>query len=312
MNLELKKISIVVPICNEAENISPLYIRLANSLRKDFRGFQYEIIMIDDGSLDNSLAEITKLRAKDKHVKLISFSRNFGHHIAITAGLDHASGDFIVMMDGDLQDKPEEIVNLYKQLKKGYDVVYAERKNKKFGLLKRLSSALFNKAIRFLINENIVINSTIFRIITKQVNESVRLLRERNRYIVGLFGWVGFKHTFCSVEHGRRVGGHTKYNFSKQLELAFSAITAFSDYPLKIASRVGLIMVSISFFLMIYVGIAKIIYKTPILGWTSLFTAIVLIGGVQIMILGVMGEYLGRNYLESKRRPLYIIKKQLF
>ncbi|MBI5127053.1 glycosyltransferase family 2 protein [Candidatus Roizmanbacteria bacterium] len=305
------KISIVIPFYNERGNVNIIYKRLSVTLRKYFRNFSYEIIAVDDGSQDITLELLKKLRKKDNNIKIIGFSRNFGHHIAITAGLDHAAGDYIVMMDGDLQDQPEEIVNLFNKLKKGYDVVYAVRKNKKFGILKKLSSSLFNYIIKFLINENIIINSTIFRIMTKQVKESIGQLRESNRYIVGLVGWVGFKHGYCFVEHGERSNGKTKYNFFKQLDLAINAITSFSDYPLKIANRVGLLLVMASFVLNIYIIFRKFAYNTPIIGWTSLFSSIILIGGIQIILLGIMGEYLGKNYIESKKRPLYVIKTKL-
>src|SRR3989338_2716520 len=235
----MEKISVIIPLYNEADNIAELHRRLKDALQKDFATFDYEIIFVDDGSSDAIESLLLNLHTQDPKVKVLQFSRNFGHHIAITAGLDYASGDYVVMMDGDLQDQPEEIIKLYRQLKSGYDVVYGERVQKKFSLFRRILSGLFNFLIKRFIDEPIVINSTIFRIMTKQVVESIRLLRERNRYIVGIIGWVGFKHAGVPVEHGKRYKGESKYNLSRQLALAWNAIFSFSSYPLKWIIRLG-------------------------------------------------------------------------
>lgn len=307
----MKKISFVVPIYNEEENIAELYRRLKQAAVNDFRNFEHEIIFVDDGSRDQSFELLENLHAKDRNIKAIQFSRNFGHHIAITAGLDMAAGDFVVMMDGDLQDQPEEILKLYNKLQEGYDVVYAERINKKSGLVNRVLSNLFNMMIRKLIDEPIVINSTIFRIMTKQALESVNLLRERNRYLIGIIGWVGFKHAVQKVEHGKRHAGKSKYNFSKRLSLALSAIFSFSNYPLQLIIKTGLFFVLGSFLVGASIVYKKIFYGVPVLGWSSLISAVLVMGGIQIIILGIIGEYVGRNYIETKNRPLYIVKRYL-
>jgi len=270
----MKKISFVIPVYNEEENIAEIYRRLKQALANDFRDFEYEIIFIDDGSQDRSIEVLEGLHNQDSNVKAIQFSRNFGHHIAITAGLDAANGDFVVMMDGDLQDQPEEILKLYNKLREGYDVVYAERANNKFGLIKRVLSRLFNWLIKKLIDEPIVINGTIFRIMTRQTVESIRLLREQNRYIVGIVGWVGFR-------------------------------------PLRLIVRTGLFFVFISFLVGAFIIYKKLFYGVPVLGWSSLISAVLIMGGIQIIILGVIGEYVGRNYIETKNRPLYIVKRYL-
>ena len=307
----MPKISFVIPIYNEAHIIEEFYRRLKLVLVADFSGFSYEIIFIDDGSVDESPRILEKLHVLDKNLQVIQFSRNFGHHIALTAGSDVAKGDFVVMMDGDLQDQPEEIIKLYNKLTDGYDVVYAERMNKKFGYIQNWLSKAFNIAIKKLINEPIVINSTIFRIMTKQVADNVKLLRERNRYIIGVVGWVGFKHAAAEVEHGERYGGKGKYNLSKRMSLALDAIFSFSNYPLKLITRVGLFLMVLSFLAGIYNIYKKFIYGVPVLGWSSLIVAVLVIGGMQTIMLGVIGEYVGRNYIEDKNRPLYIIKKYL-
>lgn len=305
------KLSIVVPVCNEAEVVETLYKRLVKAVKKDFKNWRYEIIFIDDGSSDATFSVVKNLHTKDRNVKAVQFSRNFGHHIAITAGLDQASGDYIVMMDGDLQDQPEEIIKLYRKLQDGYDVVYAVRKNKQHGFLKRFFSSLFNMLISKLIRERIVINSTIFRIITKQVNGSIKTLRESNRYVIGIIGWVGYKHGFQEVIHGARHKGKTKYNFRKQLDLALNAILSFSDYPLRLIIKVGFFFVFLSICMIGYILIKKIIYNTPVVGWSSLITSVFALGGIQIIILGIIGEYIGRNYMENKNRPLYIVRNIL-
>lgn len=307
----MQKISIVVPLFNEEEVVKELYRRIHKTLLADFDLFDWEIIFVDDGSTDKTLTELKALRHKNKKIKVLSFSRNFGHHIAITAGLDYATGDYIVMMDGDLQDRPEDIKLLFNKLNLGFDVVYGIRRDKQFGIFKKVTSNIFNALIKSMMRENIVINSTIFRIMTRNVANHVKELRENNRYIIGLIGWVGFKHAGQDVTHGKRYCGESKYNFIKQIELAINAIVSFTDYPLVLASRLGFFMVIISAILTFYILVKKIIFNTPIVGWTSLFVAILFFNGIQTIILGIIGEYLGRNYLESKRRSLYIIREKI-
>lgn len=304
----MQTLSIIIPIYNEEGNIRELYARLLKTLGRHFSDFSYEIIFIDDGSADRSVETVTTLRGTDPCVHLIQFSRNFGHHIAMAAGFDAATGDYVVMMDGDLQDQPEEIIRLYQKLQEGYDVVYGERVNKKFGYIKNLCSRAFNYLISRMIDEKIVISSTIFRIMTRQVVENIRRLREQNRYIVGIVGWVGFRHAAQAVEHGQRFSGKSKYNLQKQFQLALNAIFSFSRYPLRLIIKIGLVFVFISFLLVAYLLYRYVAYDVPVTGWTSLISSVFVVGGVQIIILGILGEYLGRNYMESKQRPLYVIR----
>ncbi len=307
----LKKISVVISILNEEGNIGELYKRLISAFRQNFPTFDYELLFVDDGSNDDSFELLQELHSNDSKVRVIKFSRNFGHHIAITAGLDFAVGDYIVMMDGDLQDQPEEIVKLYVRLQEGYDVVYGERINKQFPFLKRILSNLFVFIIRRFIKEKIVINSTIFRIMNRSVVEAVKKLKEHNRYIIGIIGWVGFKHASVPVIHGKRVKGKTKYNFRRQLQLAFNAIFSYSDFPLKFIIKTGFFIVLLACFSMLFLLIKKFFYGIPMVGWTSLIITIMFIGGIQISFLGILGEYIGKIFLETKDRPLYIIEKIL-
>lgn len=307
----MKKISIVIPLYNEQETILELYRRLKNALDNDFKNFEHEFIFVNDGSSDNTLMLLEQLYNQDTRLHVISFSRNFGHHIAITAGLDAASGDYIVLMDGDLQDQPEEIKKLYAVLQQGYDVVYGEQKDKKFSWFKRFCSALFCKTIACLISEKITINAYIFRIMTKQVVQEVRRLPERQRYILGLIGWVGFKTTSVSVIHDERRRGVTKYSLAKEIKLALDAIFSFSDYPLRLITRVGFGLVFVSIVVVAYLFINKWLYGVTLLGWTSMMCAVLFVGGMQLFVLGIIGEYIGRIYVEVKQRPLYIVGARL-
>lgn len=305
-------ISIVIPIYNEEDNIPELYLRLKKVIDTDFKDFGYEIIFVDDGSQDKSFELIEGIHQGDGNVKIIQFSRNFGHHIAVTAGLDYARGDLIVTMDGDLQDQPEEIISLYNKLKEGHDVVYAERVNKKFNFGKRFLSSLFNIIIKKLIDEKIVINSTIFRIMTRPVAENMKQLRECNRYVIGMIGWVGFKHASQKVEHGKRCKGKSKYGFSKQFLLALDAIFSFSNRPLKMATLMGFFISTVTFIYGLYIFFSWLFYNKQIPGYASIILSVFFLGGIQLIILGIIGEYIGRIYIESKKRPLYIVKKKIW
>lgn len=304
------RLSIAIPLYNEEKIIPELYKRLISSIKKDFKNWEYEIVMVDDGSNDKSFNLLKDLHKKDKNVKAIQFSRNFGHHIALTAALDHVRGDIVVLMDGDLQNKPEEIIRLYNKLKKGFDIVYADSENKEHGFFKRLNSLLFNKTIKILIKEDIIINSSIFRIMKKQVVNDLKNLRENNRYLIGIIGWLGYRTGVQKVTHGKRFKGKTKYSFFKQVDLALDAIFSFSNNPLRIFIKIGILIVVLSFFMAIYAIYRNLFLGTTFIGWTSLIISILALGGFQIILLGAIGEYIQRIYIETKNRPLYIIKNK--
>ncbi len=305
----MQKISVVIPVYNEEANIHEVYGRLNDAFNTNFKNFEREFVFVDDGSSDKSFDLLADLCKKDSFIKVIQFSRNFGHHVAISAGLDYVKGDFIVMMDGDLQDRPEDIIKLYHKLKEGYDVVYGKYVHKKFSLIRRFFSRCFLYFIKFLLSENITINTSIFRIMTKQVVEPVRNLREQNRYIIGIIGWVGFKHASILIRREKRKRGTSKYTFRKQMDLAINAISSFSVYPLEIMSRVGFLLMFFSFILALYIVLRRFVYGVSVMGWASIITLILLIGGIQIFFLGVLGSYLGKAYLEVKKRPLYVVRK---
>lgn len=301
------EISIIIPIYNEEENLKELYGRLAKVLSNLNK--TYEIIFVDDGSTDKSFETLYKLHESDNDVKIIQFSRNFGHHIAITAGLDHCLGELVILMDGDLQDQPEEIPKLLNKIDEGYDVVYGIKKYRQDNWFKKTSSKIFVLLMRKIVREKIEINNNIFRIVRRKVILELNKCKETNRYIIGLFGYIGFKQIGIEVNHDRRPRGQTKYSIFKMFKLALDAIFSFSILPLRMATLTGISISLISFILGIHFIFKKIIYNTAISGWSSLIVSIFFLGGIQLIMIGLLGEYIGRNYIETKKRPLYCINK---
>lgn len=300
--------SVIIPVCNEEENLAVLYKRL--SVVMDRLG-TCEIILVDDGSRDNSWAMIRELHEKDPRVKGVSFSRNFGHHIAITAGLDHAKGQKIILMDGDLQDQPEEIPRLHQKLQEGYDLVYGIRKAKKDSLMKQLNSFLFWWFLNRFSGIDIPRNQTLLRIFDRKILEVLNSMRERARFIHGMIAWTGFRTALLEIEHAPRERGVSKYNMVKLFRLAFNAITSFSVVPLRLATYLGILSSGGGFCYALYFLYKKIFLGIPVLGYASIIVAVLFVGGVQLLILGIIGEYLGRVYQEVQARPVYILKDQL-
>jgi len=297
--------SVVIPVYNEEENLSVLYNRLSKVIEKLGT---YEIILVDDGSADRSWPIIRELHEKDERVKGVSFSRNFGHHIAITAGLDHAQGRTIVLMDGDLQDPPEEILKLWEKLNEGYDLVYGIRKIKRDSLIKRLNSFLFWWFLNKLSGIDIPRNQTLLRIFDKKILDILKNMRERARFIHGMIAWTGFRIALQEVEHAPRERGVSKYNTIKLFRLAFNAITSFSTVPLRLATYLGLLSAGVGLCYGFYFLYKKIFLGIPVLGYASIIVAVLFVGGVQLLILGIIGEYLGRVYQEVQARPIYILR----
>lgn len=303
-------ISVVIPVYNEEENLPELYRRLETVLEEDLQ-VTYEIIFVDDGSKDSSWAIVERLHNENKNTKGVKFSRNFGHHIAITAGIDHAHGDFVVLMDGDLQDPPEEIPKLYEKSKDGYDIVYAIRKIRKDPVLKKISSKCFYMLFKVLANVEIDPNTGIFRIISRQAVDAFNRCREKSRFITGLMSWTGFSHIGVETKRDARHAGKTKYSLYKSTILALHSITAFSYFPLRIATYVGSFVALLSFITGIFMLVKKLFFGFPILGYASLIVAITFIGGIQLLIIGIIGEYIGRIYTEVQNRPMYVITNQM-
>lgn len=301
-------VSVVIPICNEEENISELYRRLTDVVGSIGT---YEIIMVNDGSTDRSWQIIKELNKNDPRIKGINFSRNFGHHIAITAGMDHAKGEAIILMDGDLQDPPNEIIRLYKKYKEGYDLVYGIRQHREDPVLKRVTSYLFWWMLRRFSGVNIPQGQTMLRVMGRRIVDVMNEMREHARFIHGMMAWTGFMVTTIEVKHNQRAKGKSKYNISRMFRLALHAITSFSTVPLRIATYIGLISSFGSLLIGIYFIFRKIFYGFPILGYASIIVSIFFIGGIQLLVLGIFGEYLGRTYQEVQKRPLYIISEHV-
>lgn len=300
--------TIIIPVYNEEENVFELHRRLGTVMG---RLGTYEIIFVDDGSSDKSWQIIKDLHEKDSRVKGLSFSRNFGHHIAITAGLDYAKGETIILMDGDLQDPPEEIPKLLKKFNEGYELVYGIRKEKKDSILKRFASFVFWWFINSFSGISIPRNQTLLRIFHRKILEVLNSMRERSRFIHGMIAWTGFKTAMLEVEHAPRERGKSKYNVIKLFRLAFNAITSFSTLPLRAATYLGLLSAGVGMFYGFYFIYKKIFLGIPVLGYASIIVAVLFVGGIQLLILGIIGEYLGRVYQEVQARPIYILREKL-
>ncbi len=310
------KFSVVIPIFNEEENIPELHGQLTAVLEKlcNDEGFSendYEIIMVDDGSDDSSWQLIKDLHEKDPRVKGLSFSRNFGHHIAITAGLDYSKGDVVILMDGDLQDPPGEIPVLFRKLKEGYDLVYGIRQHRHDPFFKKITSFLFWWILRSFSGVDIPQGQTMLRIMSRRLVDVIKEMKEHARFIHGMMAWAGFAATTVEVKHTARLKGKSKYNIPKMFRLAFHAVTSFSTVPLRLASYVGFLSSFISIIVGLYFIYMKIVHDIPVLGYASIIVSIFFVGGIQLLVFGIFGEYLGRTYQEVQRRPLYILKEYI-
>ncbi len=300
--------SVVVPVYNEELVVMESYRRLKEVM--DASGEAYELIFVNDGSRDKTVDIITDICGKDSNVRLVSFSRNFGHQIAITAGMDYSSGQAIVVIDGDLQDPPEVIPKMIAKWKEGNDVVYGKRAERKGEtVFKKITANIFYRSLRKLTDVDIPVDTGDFRLIDRKVCDALKKVRERNRYIRGIISWLGFKQTGVEYVREKRFAGKTKYPLKKMLRFAFDAITSFSYKPLKLASYIGFLLSLASFVYLIVVIFQKIFSKDSVIpGWASTLAVNLLFNGVVLMILGIIGEYIGRIYDEAKGRPLYVVK----
>lgn len=299
------ELSVVVPAFNEEENIRPMVERLTAALGDRVSGL--EIIFVDDGSSDGTWAEVQGLASEDPRIRGLSFARNFGHQAAVTAGIDHARGEAVVLIDADLQDPPEVIPELVARWRDGFEVVYAQRvKREGETLFKKMTAALFYRVLHRITDVNIPVDTGDFRLMGPRALEAFRALPERNRFIRGMVSWIGFRQAAVPYERHARVAGETKYPFGKMLRFAFDAITSFSFLPLKLSTYLGLLVSSLSFLYIIVVIILKFLgINWP--GYTSLMASILFLGGVQLLMIGTLGEYLARVFDEVKRRPLYLV-----
>jgi len=270
-------------------------------------GEQFEIILVNDGSGDRSLDEIRRLVAADPRIKGISFSRNFGQQAALTAGMDAAAGDAVILMDADLQDEPEALPCFIRKWREGFDVVYAVRSKRKESLFKRAAFKLFYRVQAYLANIHTPLDSGVFCLMDRRVVDAMKNCGERNRYLTGLRAWVGYRQTGVTVERGARYDGKSRVGWGGLFKLAFDAVFSFSVVPLRIATTLALILGLASMYMLAFIIYHKLITHRAIPGWASGFGATLLLGSIQLFALGLIGEYLGRIYDEVKRRPLYII-----
>lgn len=303
------KISIVIPIFNEEENIPELLSRLVQVLSPIC---DYEILLVDDGSSDNSTLLIAQHCHENKRVKLIAFSRNFGHQVAISAGMKYAMGDALIVMDGDLQDPPEALPLFIAKWQEGYDVVYAIRQKRKEHAIKRLLYYTFYRILAKLSRFDIPLDSGDFAIIDRKIYHILTSLPERNKFIRGLRAWSGFKQVGLEYERAARLRGTPKFTFRKLVKLAYDGLISFSDVPLKFASWLGFLFVFLSIVSIVALLVMKIFSdQINLQGWTSTIIVILFIGGLQLLLLGIFGEYISRIFDEVKQRPEFILSKKI-
>lgn len=302
------RITIVVPVYNEA-GILPELTRRIDSVISRLPEFEWELLCVDDGSTDNSAAVLESMAQQHSWLRVLFLSRNFGHQTAITAGIDHASGDAVILMDGDLQDPPEVIPELLDRWQQGFDVVTARRKRRNGESAFKLATAfLFYRTLRLLSDTSIPVDTGDFRLMSRKVVDALKAMPERSRFLRGMVSWAGFKHTEVEYERSERMSGETKYTFVKMLRLATNGILSFSRVPLQLILGLGLLFSAVSF-----VGILAVLYETLVLhttvrGWSSLMSAILFMGGVQLVCLGMIGSYVGRIFDEVRARPLYFVQ----
>lgn len=312
MSVIMKKISVVIPMYNEEEVANKSYTRIKEIL-ENLKQYEYEIILIDDGSKDTTLNILQEIAKENERVKVISFSRNFGHQAAVTAGIKEVTGDAIVIIDADLQDPPELIPDMLKLWEEGNEVIYGKRKKRKGeSAFKLVTAKMFYKTLNALSDVEIPKDTGDFRLIDRKIIDVVNGLPEHNKFLRGLFSWVGFKQVPYEYERQERIAGKTKYPLKKMVKLATDGIISFSTKPLKLVGGLGIITIIISIIILIYSLVSyafRLNQLSP--GWTSIMVAITLFSGVQLLSIWIMSEYIARIYDETKNRPEYIIDKKI-
>jgi dolichol-phosphate mannosyltransferase len=300
--------SIIAPIYNEIDNLPELYRRVKEVM--DSSGESWELILVDDGSSDGSTDAIRELAKKDKTVRPVIFARNFGHQVAITAGWDYARGDAVVIIDADLQDPPEVILELAKKWREGYEVVYAVRGEREGeSWFKKFTAAMFYRLIYSITDVKIPVDTGDFRLMDRKVVNVLKQMKERHRFPRGMSAWVGFKQIGVTYRRAARVAGVTKYPFSKMLKLALNAITGFSYFPLQVATYFGFASAGVSILAIPVVAAMRLAGSHFFEGQATTLISVLFLGGVQLISLGILGEYIGRLYDEAKGRPLYIVRE---
>jgi glycosyltransferase involved in cell wall biosynthesis len=304
-------LSLVVPVYNESEVIGTFYERVSKALSA-IPGCDYEILFVDDGSRDDSFAKLAGFAATDERVRVLKFSRNFGHQIAITAGLDHARGDCVAIIDADLQDPPEVVATMVEQWQAGFDVVYGVRAERDGETaMKLFTASAFYRLLGRLTNIRIPENVGDFRLMSRRAVDQFKQLREKDRFVRGLVSWIGFKQTGVTYSRDKRYAGETKYPYRKMIKFAFDGITSFSTVPLKLATWTGYVAALLAVIYLLSVFVQKWFLGWTVEGWATIMVAMLFMGSVQLICLGILGEYLGRIFNEVKPRPMYVVEELL-
>jgi len=300
--------SFVIPVFNEEQTLPELAGRL-KEMMSQLDG-EAEVVFIDDGSRDRSYALMEEIRSADSRFRVIRFSRNFGHQIAITAGIDYAQGDAVTIMDADLQDSPEVVLKMIEKWKEGYEIVYGVRVERKGDtLFKKITAKGFYWLLQKLSDTQVPMEAGDFRLVDRKAVDAFKKLRENHRYVRGMFSWIGFRQTGVEFVRAERFAGETKYPFIKMFRFAMDGIMSFSNAPLRLALNIGFFISLLSFVLGIWLILSKMMgYASTVPGWVSLVVIIFFIGGVQLIVTGILGEYIARIYTEIKQRPLYVVR----
>jgi polyisoprenyl-phosphate glycosyltransferase len=307
----LPLISVVVPCYNEAEALPHTHARLSKAL-DDIPDVRTEIVYVDDGSRDATAEILRRIQVGDRRVRVVRFSRNFGHQIAVTAGIDHAAGDAVVLIDGDLQDPPELIAEFVRLWKEGIQVAYGLRTDRPGETRFKLWTArMFYRLLQRLTDVPIPLDVGDFRLMDRLVVDSLRRMPERHRFLRGMIAWVGFRQAAVPYQRAARIAGESKYPLFKMMKFALDGITSFSNFPLRIATWFGFFIAGAASLGVLYALIVRLFTRNWVSGWAGLFIAVLFLGGVQLISLGIIGEYVGRIYAESKQRPLYLVSEAL-
>jgi len=306
-------LSVIVPCYNEEESVELFYTELMKN--ESFflgKGIELEVLYIDDGSKDRTVEEVKKLRGKDERVHLISFSRNFGKESAMYAGLEKSKGDYVVMMDVDLQDPPSLLPEMFAYIEQGYDSVATRRVSRKGEPpIRSFFARAFYKLMKKISKTEIMDGARDYRLMTRQMVDAILSMQEYNRFTKGIFGWVGFNTKWLEYENVERAKGETKWNFWKLLMYSFDGITAFSTAPLMLASLMGVLFCILAFVMIVLIIVRKLIFGDPVSGWPSLVCIILMTSGVQFFCTGILGQYLAKAYMEVKKRPIYLVKEEI-
>lgn len=301
-------LSLVVPMYNEEETVPTFYRRAVAALEQT--GVPFELVFVDDGSTDGTFEKLRALAAVDSRVKIIRFSRNFGHQTAVTAGLHYSTGAAVAVIDGDLQDPPEFVPRLFDKWREGYEVVYAVRRSRKENILKRAAYRLFYRLLRRLSYVDIPLDSGDFAIMDRRVVDELNAMPERNRFVRGIRAWVGFRQTGLEYDREPRFAGQSKYPLRKLIKLAYDGLVSYSFVPLRLVTHLGFLISGVAFAIIVYLLALRFVYgERLVMGWTSTVVVILFLGGIQLLSLGILGEYVGRIFDEVKRRPLYVVRE---